>query len=723
MDGAPIRAGGVLMPVLPGRPLPLGVELTATGAYVSLVSASAEAVTLCLIDDDGTEERLPLAARDFGVWHGFVPGLSSGQRYGFRVEGPYDPARGLRFDSQKLLLDPYAKAITGDLRYGPEIYAHAQDDPLRLSGIDSAGSVPMGIVVDTSFDWGTDTHPRTPIADSIIYEAHVKGFTMQHPEVPAALRGTYAGLAHPAALEHLVDLGITAVELLPVHHSVTEPSVHAHGLVNYWGYNTLGFLAPHAGYSAAVRSGHPGGQVAEFKSMVRALHDAGLEVILDVVFNHSAEGGADGPTLSFRGLDNTHYYRLDPSEPARYVDTTGCGNSLDADSVVVLRLIMDSLRYWVEEMHVDGFRFDLTSTLGRESGVFERTASFFDIIAQDPVLSLVKLIAEPWDVGQGDSYGIGRFPALWSEWNGAYRDTVRDFWRGTPAQLPSYATRITGSSDLYGGWLRRPTASVNFITAHDGFTLRDLVSYDAKHNEANLEDNADGTNDNRSWNCGVEGPTDDPGVLELRSRLQRALLTTLLTSFGVPMMLGGDELGRTQQGNNNAYCQDNELTWFDWDGIDSELFDFTRRLIRLRRTHPVLRRRAFLTGADAGQVAWFTPSGEPMTPANWDDPNARAIMTHLDGRESPDIAADGSALVDDDLLILTNAWWDPLTMTIPTSIPPALWSRVIDSSDPEVGESATPRAAVDALHPGNTLTVAGRSIIVLRGARDDASCA
>ena len=709
------------MTVLPGRPLPLGIELTPEGAYVSLVSATADAVTLCLIEESGREDRLPLTQRDFGVWHGFIAGMSAGQRYGFRVDGPYDPARGLRFDPAKLLVDPYARALDGDVRYGPAIYGHAVGDPTRPSGIDSAGSVPVGIVVDESFDWRADAHPRTPIADSIVYEVHVKGFTMQHPGVPPRLRGTYAGLAHPAALQHLVDLGVTAVELLPVHHSVTEPSVHAHGLVNYWGYNTLGFFAPHAGYSAAVRAGRPGGQVAEFKSMVRALHEAGLEVILDVVFNHSAEAGTDGPTFSLRGIDNVHYYRLDPADASKYVDTTGCGNSLDADSIIVLRLIMDSLRYWVEHMHVDGFRFDLTPTLGRESGVFERTASFFDIIAQDPVLSLVKLIAEPWDVGQGDSYDIGRFPALWSEWNGAYRDTVRDFWRGTSGQLPAYATRVTGSSDLYGGWLRRPTASVNFITAHDGFTLRDLVSYDTKHNEANLEGNADGTTDNRSSNCGVEGPTDDPGVLSLRSRLQRSLLTTLLTSFGVPMLLGGDEMGRTQAGNNNAYCQDTPLAWFDWESRDTELLAFARRLIRLRREHPVLRRRRFLTGADTGQVSWFTPAGEAMTPAQWGDPNARAVAIHLDGHDAPDTAADGSPLLDDDLLICVNAWREPLTFTIPASLPAANWTRLIDSNDPASGESATPPVTGDPLARGECLDLADRSVIVLRGRRDDHS--
>ncbi len=705
------------MRVLPGRPLPLGVEVTPEGAYVSVASGTADSVAVCLVAQDGTEERLRLEQRDFGVWHGFVPGMGPGQRYGLRVSGPCAPERGLRFDVDKLLLDPYARAIVGELGYGPAIYGHAVGDPARPSGIDSAGSVPVGVVVDESFDWGSDPRPGTHNADMIIYETHVKGFTQRHPDVPAELRGTYAGLAHPAALAHLVDLGVTAVELLPVHQSVTEPSVHAHGLVNYWGYNTLGFFAPHAAYSAAARAGLLGGQVAEFKAMVQALHAAGLEVILDVVFNHTAEGGADGPTLSFRGIDNVHYYRLDLTNPAAYIDTTGCGNALDAGSVIVLRLIMDSLRYWVEQMHVDGFRFDLAPTLARQSGGFERASAFFDIIAQDPVLSLVKLIAEPWDVGQRDSYDIGRFPALWSEWNGAYRDTVRDFWRGTPGMLSSYATRVTGSSDMYGGWLRRPTASVNFLTAHDGFTLRDLVSNDRKHNEANLEGNRDGTDDNRSWNCGAEGPTDDPEVLHLRSCMQRALLTSLFTSFGVPMLLGGDEMGRSQQGNNNAYCHDSPLTWFDWESADAGLTAYTRRLIRMRLEHPVLRRRRFLTGADADEIGWFTPAGQAMTAADWADPNARAITVHLDGLDMPDMAADGSLLVDDDLLILVNAWWEPLDMVIPAPHPELGWTCLIDSHDPSVGETAEPPVPGRTRAAGEQVIVGPRSVLVLRGSR------
>ncbi|HTY72979.1 MAG TPA: glycogen debranching protein GlgX [Actinomycetes bacterium] len=704
------------MTMLPGRPFPVGVTLTPDGANVAVVSASAESATLCLVADDGTEERLPLAERDFGVFHGFVPGVRAGQRYGLRLQGAYDPARGLRFDPDKLLVDPWARALHGPLAYGPQIYGHAPGGG-GPSGLDSAGSVPVSVVVDDAFDWGADAPPATRNADSIVYEVHVKGFTMRHPEVPPELRGTYAGLAHPAVVSHLVDLGVSAVELLPVHHFLTEPSVHDHGLVNYWGYNTLGYFAPHAAYSAAARSGKLGGQVAEFKDMVKTLHAAGLEVILDVVYNHTAEGGPDGPTLSFRGIDNVNYYRLVPGDPASYVDTTGCGNALDTDSVIVLRLIMDSLRYWVEQMHVDGFRFDLAATLGREGGAFARTSSFFDIITQDPVLSTVKLIAEPWDVGQADSYDVGRFPALWSEWNGAYRDTVRDFWRGSAGLLARYATRVTGSSDLYGGSLRRPTASVNFVTAHDGFTLRDLVSYDTKHNEANREDNRDGTNDNLSWNHGVEGPTDDPTVIASRAQAQRTLLAALLTSFGVPMILGGDEIGRTQQGNNNAYCQDNELTWFDWEAADASLLDFTKRLVRLRRDHPVLRRRRFLSGAEAAEIEWFTPSGEPMSSEDWANADARAVAVYLDGQQDPDHDAQGRPLLDDDLLICVNAWWGELSFTIPPQDEGTHWTVEVDTADVSVGERAVPPGSGAVLATGDAVRVAGRSMVVLRGSR------
>ena len=526
--------------------------------------------------------------------------------------------------------------------------------------------------------------------------------------MPEELRGTYAGLAHEAALQHLVDLGVTAVELLPVHQSVPEAFVIDRGLTNYWGYNTIGFFAPQANYSAAVRAGHRGGQVDEFRSMVNALHAAGLEVVLDVVFNHTAEGGAGGPTLCHRGLYNAAYYQLDPADRSRYVDTTGTGNSVNVDHPVALRMIMDSLRHWVTEMGVDGFRFDLAPTLGREEGAFDPFSVFFDLVAQDPVISRVKLIAEPWDVGRVDSYEVGRFPSLWSEWNGRFRDTVRDWWRSQDGRLSDFASRLCGSSDIYGDRDegRRPSASVNFVTVHDGFTLNDLVSYDRKHNEANGEDNRDGTDDNRSWNCGVEGPTDDQDVLALRARQKRALLLTLLLSGGVPLLLGGDELGRTQKGNNNAYCQDNEITWFDWSSADDDLLRFTRNLISLRRRHPVFRRRRFLTGAAAEDLRWFTPSGADMTLQNWSDPSARSVAVFVDGSTDPDVDADGTPLVDDDFLALFNAWWQPLTFSVPASLVLHRWDIVCDSFDPA-------RAGAAGLH----VDVGPRSAVVLRSGR------
>ncbi|MGE0299927.1 MAG: glycogen debranching protein GlgX, partial [Pseudonocardia sp.] len=526
----------------PGDPFPLGATPTADGTNFA-VASRGEAVDLCLLDAACGETRIPLPEYDAGVWYGFVPGVGVGQAYGYRVSGPWDPARGLRYNPAKLLLDPYARAIDGAVRFGPEVLGHHPDDPAQVSELDSAAHVPRSLVVEP-VPARNGPAPQRRYADTVMYEVHVKGFTATHPQVPPELRGTYAGLAHDAALAHLVGLGVTAVELLPVHHHVPEAFLPDRGLTNYWGYNTTGYFAPHAGYSAAVRAGRPGGQVAEFRAMVDALHGAGLEVVLDVVFNHTAEGGELGPTLCHRGIDNAAYYRLDPADPRRYVDTTGCGNSLNAADPFALQMVMDSLRYWVTEMGVDGFRFDLAPTLAREQGGFDRLSAFFDLVAQDPVVSRVKLIAEPWDVGQSDSYGIGQFPPLWREWNGRYRDSMRDFWRGHGA-VAEFATRFAGSADLYGGRGRRPAASVNLVTVHDGFTLADLVSYDTKHNEANGEHNRDGTDDNRSWNCGAEGPTTDVAVRALRARQQRALLTTLMLSFGVPLLLGGDELGRT----------------------------------------------------------------------------------------------------------------------------------------------------------------------------------
>jgi isoamylase len=701
---------------LPGSPFPLGATPGEGGTNFAVASAVADGMVLCLFDEAGGETQIPLRDYDAGVWHAFVPGVGEGQAYGYRATGPYDPAGGVRCNPAKLLLDPYARAISGSVTFGPEVFGYAAEDPDAPSVADSAASVPRSLVMaEDAFRWREGTHPRHRFSDTIIYELHVKGFTMRHPGIPPELRGTYAGLGHEAAIAHLLDLGVTAVELLPVHESVPEAFLLQRGLTNYWGYNTIGYFAPHQGYSAAVRAGKPGGQVDEFKAMVDALHAAGLEVLLDVVFNHTAEAGQFGPTLCYRGLDNRGYYRLDDDDPRLYYDTTGCGNSLNAGDPVTLQLIMDSLRYWMTQMHVDGFRFDLATTLGRQSGGFQQVSAFFDLVAQDPVVSRAKLIAEPWDVGQFDSYDLGRFPPRWREWNGKYRDTMRDFWRSHPVGLGEFATRFCGSSDLYAGSRRRPTASVNLITVHDGFTLRDLVSYDDKHNEANGESNRDGTSDNRSWNCGAEGPTDDPDVLALRERQSRAMLTTLLLSFGVPMLLGGDEMGRTQQGNNNAYCQDNEIAWVDWAQPDTALQDFTRRLVALRKAHPVFRRRRYLSGTEASELRWFTPAGTEMTAADWSDEGARAIGLYLDGSDDPDRAADGTPLLDDDFLVFVNAWWEPLDFVLPVTREQASWRIDVDTYDPAAPGSSTvaPQGA------GDHVTVGPRSIVVLSDPRRD----
>jgi glycogen operon protein len=680
------------------------------GTNFAVEAGPADSMLVCLFDANGAEDQVALVDYDAGVWHGLVPGVAVGQAYGYRAGGSYDPGSGLRYNPAKLLLDPYARAITGAVSFGPEVLAYpAGGDPGTPSTLDSAAHVPRSLVVDGTFSW-SDARPRYSYPDTIIYEVHVKGFTMQHPGVPAALRGTYAGLGHEAAIRHLLDLGVTTVELLPVHESVPEAFLLQRGLTNYWGYNTIGYFAPHQGYSAAVRAGQPGGQVTEFKAMVDALHQAGLEVLIDVVFNHTCEGDGLGPTLCFRGLDNPAYYRLAPGDLSSYVDTTGCGNSLNVGDPVTLKLIMDSLRYWVTDMGVDGFRFDLAPTLARQDGEFEKRSAFLDLVSQDPVVSGVKLIAEPWDVGQMDSYDLGGFPPVWREWNGKYRDTMRDFWRSHPVGIGEFASRFCGSSDLYGGARRRPTASVNLITVHDGFTLRDLVSYNDKHNEANGESNRDGTGDNYSWNCGAEGPTTDPEVLALRGRQSRAMLTTLLLSFGIPMLLGGDEMGRTQQGNNNAYCQDNEIAWFDWSAADKDLLQFTTRLVAFRRAHPVFRRQRFLSGAAAAsELDWFTPGGLAMTAADWSDGSALAVAIYLDGSDEPDRAADGSPLLDDDFLVLVNAWWQPLDFTIPPTSAKTTWQTAIATYDP----ATAPAAA--SLHTGDQLTVKPRSITVLRG--------
>jgi isoamylase len=696
---------------LPGSAFPLGATPKDGGTNFAVASGIADGIQLCLFDSSGVETRIPLEEEDAGVWYGFVPGVGPGQAYGYRATGPYHPANGARCNPTKLLTDPYARAITGEVRFGPELFGYDVDDVDRPSALDSAPNVPRSLVVDGAFKWSDRPRPNYSYAETVFYEMHVKGFTMNNPAVPPDLRGTYAGLAHEAAICHLVDLGVTTVELLPVHQNVPEQFLLDRGLTNYWGYNTIGYFAPHEGYSAAARAKRAGGQVAEFKAMVDALHGAGLEVVLDVVFNHTAEGNHLGPTLCFRGLDNPAYYQL-AADRRFYVDDTGTGNTVNAGDPLSLRLIMDSLRYWLTEMRVDGFRFDLAASLARQDGGFDQVAAFFDIVSQDPLVSQAKLVAEPWDVGQTDSYELGSFPPLWREWNGKYRDLMRDFWRSQPGLVGQFASRFAGSSDLFASRGRRPTASVNLITVHDGFTLADLVSYDAKHNEANGEGNRDGTDDNRSWNCGAEGPTDDPNVVALRARQRRAMLTTLLLSFGVPLLLGGDELGRTQRGDNNAYCQDNEISWFDWSNVDVDLCSFTKRLIALRRSHPVFRRRRFLAGAEAAELRWYTPAGTIMTQENWADRDGRSVSLYLDGADDPDRAPDGTLLIDDDFLFLANAWWEPLDFVIPPCRPGQTWFEEIDTFEPGPPRAQTPRSA------GATVTVGPRSVVVLRGPCD-----
>jgi glycogen operon protein len=699
----------------PGSNAPLGATYDGAGTNFAVFSEVAEGVELCLVDEDGTpEECIELQEREAFVWHCHLPRVGPGQRYGFRVHGPWDPARGLRCNPHKLLLDPYARAIEGELRWGPALLGHAPDDPDAMSTEDSASHTMHSTVVNPYFDWQDDRPPRHPYHETILYEAHVKGLTMTHPGVPEELRGTYAGLAHPAVIEHLLDLGVNAVELMPVHQFVQDGHLLDRGLRNYWGYNTIGFFAPERAYAA---SRTPGDQVQEFRAMVRDLHAAGIEVILDVVYNHTAEGNEQGPTLCFRGLDNGAYYRLVDEDPRHYYDTTGTGNTLLMRHPQVLQLIMDSLRYWVQEMHVDGFRFDLAATLARQFHEVDRLSAFFDLVHQDPVVSRVKLIAEPWDVGPG-GYQVGNFPPLWTEWNGLYRDTVRDFWRGEPSTLGEFAARITGSSDLYASDGRKPYASVNFVTAHDGFTLRDLVSYNEKHNEANGEGNADGESHNRSWNCGAEGETDDPAVLALRGRQQRNMLTTLLLSQGIPMLLHGDELGRTQGGNNNGYCQDNEVSWVDWAGADADLIAFTRKVIRLRKEHPVFRRRRFLGGRGPegrADVAWLRPDASPMTDEDWDRWYARAVAVLLDGGAITEPGPRGERIEDDGFLLLFNASDDTVTFVLPRSGEVPGWRVVVDTSVAD-GDGVEDTVLAE----GRRLGVEPRSMVVLEARRDDA---
>lgn len=705
--------------IWPGKSHPLGATWDGKGTNFAIFSENATGVELCLFDAKGVEQRIRLPEVSNYVWHGYLPNVGPGQQYGFRVYGDYLPKKGLRFNPHKLLIDPYARAIAGDVQYGHEIFGYSTDnmlDPDRdlvMSTTDSAQRMPKCIVIDPSFDWGDDRHPDIPWHETVIYETHVKGFTYQHPEIPPELRGTYAGLGHPAAIAYLQSLGVTAVELLPVHHYDAHPSHLVHvGLRNYWGYDSLGYFAPYSGYSA---SGCHGDQVQEFKAMVKALHSAGIEVILDVVYNHTGEANHYGPTLCFRGIDNPAYYRLVESSPRLYVDFTGCGNSMNVRHPQILKLIMDSLRYWVQEMHVDGFRFDLASALARELFEVDSLAAFFDIIHQDPVLSTIKLIAEPWDLGEG-GYQVGNFPLLWSEWNGKYRDAMRDFWRDQYCRLGEFAFRITGSSDLYASNGKRPHASINFITAHDGFTLNDLVSYNEKHNEANGEGNRDGESYNRSWNCGVEGETDDPAILALRARQRRNLLATLFLSQGVPMMLGGDEMARTTRGNNNTYCQDSELSWFDWNchNRQSDLVQFTQKLIQFRQQHPVFARRDWFQGREihgsgVSDIGWFNPDGTEIDEAQWHDGFAKAISIFLNGEELASLDPYGHRIIDDSFLLFFNAKPELLEFTIPATRQHKSWQIILDTKHP-LGFIDQGKV----LQEADEVVVAERSLVVLR---------
>ncbi|MBP8538254.1 glycogen debranching protein GlgX [Streptomyces sp. MK37H] len=711
------------MQVWPGQAYPLGATYDGAGTNFAVFSEAAVRIELCLLHDDGSETAVELRESDAFVRHAYLPGIMPGQRYGFRAHGPYEPELGHRCNSAKLLLDPYAKAISGRIDWGEEVYGYHFGRPDKRNDLDSAPHTMTSVVVNPYFDWGDDRPPRTDYHRTVIYEAHVKGLTMRHPRLPEELRGTYAALAHPAIIEHLTELGVTTLELMPVHQFVHDHRLADAGLANYWGYNTIGFFAPHNAYASW---GDRGQQVLEFKSAVRALHQAGIEVILDVVYNHTAEGNHLGPTLSFRGLDNASYYRL-TDDRRYYMDTTGTGNSLLMRSPHVLQLIMDSLRYWVTEMHVDGFRFDLAATLARQFHEVDRLSSFFDLVQQDPVVSQVKLIAEPWDVGEG-GYQVGNFPPLWTEWNGKFRDTVRDLWRGEPRTLAEFASRLTGSSDLYQGDGRRPLASVNFVTCHDGFTLRDLVSYDEKHNEANGESNQDGESYNRSWNCGVEGETDDPAVRTLRERQMRNFIATLMLSQGVPMLSHGDEFGRTQGGNNNAYCQDNEVSWVRWpdhakgqdgereDRSALELLRFARSLVWLRRDHPVFRRRRFFHGRpvegthdELSDIAWFTHEGEEMTPRDWQAAHAKSLAVFLNGSAISEPGARGERITDDSFLLLFNAHHEPLDFVVPIDHGKQ-WQLIVDTA---VAEGVEPGSG-SKVAAGDRLTLVARSLMVLQ---------
>ncbi|HLG71421.1 MAG TPA: glycogen debranching protein GlgX [Chloroflexota bacterium] len=696
------------MRVWPGQPYPLGASYDGIGTNFAVYSTVAEKVELCLFQH-GEETRVPFEEVTNFCWHAYLPDVQPGQLYGFRVHGPWNPGAGQRCNPAKLLLDPYAKAVHGQVKWDEAVFPHHFADPEgSFNDADSAPFMPKSVVVNPYFDWSNDRPPWVPLSETIVYEAHVKGLTQLHPDVPEDVRGTYAGLAHPAAIEYLAKLGITAVELLPVHQFIHDSHLVEKGLRNYWGYNSIGYFAPHNDYAS---SDMPGRQVQEFKQMVLALHQAGIEVILDVVYNHTAEGNHLGPMLSFKGLDNATYYRLVAEDPTFYFDYTGTGNSLNVRDPQVLQLIMDSLRYWVTEMHVDGFRFDLAATLARELHAVDRLSGFFDLMRQDPTIKQVKLIAEPWDVGEG-GYQVGNFPIGWSEWNGKYRDTVRDYWRGVDQTLPEFANRLTGSSDLYANDGRKPYASINFVTAHDGFTLADLTSWNEKHNDANGENNADGEDNNRSWNCGAEGPTDDPEVNALRARQRRNFLATLFLSQGIPMLLGGDEIGRTQQGNNNAYCQDNELSWLDWQQADEDLLEFTRSLVQLRKDHPVFHRRKWfqdrpLRGPDVNEIAWFRPDGEAMSDEDWDTWFAKSLGVFLNGQAIPSRDAQGQPIVDDSFYLMFNAHHEAVEFRLPGEAWGHEWQVELDTS----AEGAPP---ADGLPAFGSYNVQPRTLAVAR---------
>ena len=701
--------------VHPGKPFPLGATWDGEGINFALFAENATAVDLCLFDstEDTIETvRITVKERSHHVWHVYVPDILPGQLYGYRVDGPFDPEQGHRFNVNKVLIDPYAKAIAGTIKWHNSLFGYEMGHPdldASYSHEDSAPYIPKSVVIDPSFDWEGDKSPGYPYYKSIIYETHVKGFTQLHPEIPAEIRGTYSGIAHPATINYLKELGITAIELMPVHHFVNDSILQDKGLTNYWGYNTIGFFAPDVRYSS---SGVLGGQVDEFKRMVKALHKANIEVILDVVYNHTGEGNQMGPTLSFKGIDNVAYYRLVEDDKRFYFDYTGTGNTLNANLPSVLRLIMDSLRYWILEMHVDGFRFDLASTLARELHEVDRLSSFFDIIHQDPIISQVKLIAEPWDIGEG-GYQVGNFPPGWTEWNGKYRDSMRDYWRGEESMLAEFAQRFTGSSDLYYDDYRRPTASINFITAHDGFTLHDLVSYNEKHNEANGENNQDGEDHNRSWNCGTEGSTEDEGINQLRDRQKRNFLTTLFLSQGVPMLVAGDEISRTQGGNNNAYCQDNEISWLNWDNVDTKLLAFTRRLIHLRKNHPVFRRRRWfqgqpIKGIDLEDIAWFLPDGTQMGGEHWDEDHAKCLAVYLNGRGIRARGPKGEIVIDDSFYVIFNAAHHPMEYHLPSEKYGAEWIKILDTSEDRADEPGEYYKA------GDNITVESRAVVLLK---------